>query len=412
VDVGGTRTPGVSKSIFIRDTDPPGMVSNLTASNIQQNEITLSWDNPTDGDFGGVLIRYSDTEYPQTIYEGTELTSTTDSAYIHSVPSFSVAYYAIFAFDDLSTIGLAPNYSEPVFLRVETDVPEVESPMLYELKDRLVITWKRPVSTTDLVSYRLVYSTTEDPTNPTDGTILIDEIPMFYNTVPVDHGYEYLYIHEDLEAAPQHYYHIFAGYKRDDDLNFGMDAGDQGVSLSGTPNSSLGVLLDESFETLPIEPNPSGKTWEADNNGGTADHFWVPVFDPQNSNSGSYFAFPYTQASINHYQIPQNMDADLYRSTGSQIDLTSYGEGYLTLWFKNYEYDGSNDFIITLVGTGDVFYSNAVECLEYTPVFLNLCASGCPVSPMDLRFTYTSGTMGGSERNGGLFLDDIRIEGG
>lgn len=62
----------VSKTITITDTAPPGDVQGFTAVGSNQ-QMTLSWTNPSDPDFAGVRIRYRTDHFPEHIEDGTLL---------------------------------------------------------------------------------------------------------------------------------------------------------------------------------------------------------------------------------------------------------------------------------------------------------------------------------------------------
>ena len=62
----------VSKAITITDTTPPGDVQDFTAVGSDQ-QITISWTNPSDPDFAGVRIRYRTDHFPENIEDGTLL---------------------------------------------------------------------------------------------------------------------------------------------------------------------------------------------------------------------------------------------------------------------------------------------------------------------------------------------------
>ena len=83
------------------DSVPPANVSDLTI--IEQNgAVNLSWDNPSDVDFNGTMIRRRTDTYPQNPQDGTAVA--TSGFAINNVTDQNVAvgatyYYAVFSFD-------------------------------------------------------------------------------------------------------------------------------------------------------------------------------------------------------------------------------------------------------------------------------------------------------------------------
>jgi len=100
------------------DTTSPGKVKNLSAI-ASSTEIILSWTNPSDSDFAGVLIRRSQESVPTTISEGIQImkektTTFTDTGLTNGL----TYYYSLFTYD------YSGNYSSPVSISV---VPQATS---------------------------------------------------------------------------------------------------------------------------------------------------------------------------------------------------------------------------------------------------------------------------------------------
>jgi len=100
------------------DTTPPGKVKNLSAI-ASSTKIILSWTNPSDSDFAGVLIRRSQESAPTTISEGIQImkektTTFTDTGLTNGL----TYYYSLFTYD------YSGNYSSPVSISV---VPQATS---------------------------------------------------------------------------------------------------------------------------------------------------------------------------------------------------------------------------------------------------------------------------------------------
>lgn len=92
------------------DTTPPGYVTNFTAT-AGPGRVTLEWDNPSDSDFTGTMIRYSTSTYPSGPTDGQLLVDKaaapgSHDSFIHEPATPGVTYYyAAFAHDEV------PNYA-------------------------------------------------------------------------------------------------------------------------------------------------------------------------------------------------------------------------------------------------------------------------------------------------------------
>jgi hypothetical protein len=90
----------------VPDTTPPGPVEAFSATP-GDGQAILSWSNPADADFAGVIIRRGEGDYPASpedgvnVYEGSGETFT-DTGLVNG----STYYYAAFAYDEV------PNYAE------------------------------------------------------------------------------------------------------------------------------------------------------------------------------------------------------------------------------------------------------------------------------------------------------------
>lgn len=90
------------------DTTPPGEVSGFTAT-AGDGEIQLSWSNPDDPDFAGVVLVYRTDRYPQAHDDGTEIYTGSGTSFTHTgLTNGTTYYYTIFTYDG------ALNYSNGV----------------------------------------------------------------------------------------------------------------------------------------------------------------------------------------------------------------------------------------------------------------------------------------------------------
>jgi hypothetical protein len=116
------------------DTTPPGDVTGLLATS-GAGEITLSWTNPMDSDFAGVMIRYrTDGTFPQNTTDGLPIPNGNDGriagssgqsmSYVHSnLDSTKSYYYSAFSYDTSN------NYSQTAhaFAQPLSSEPVIES---------------------------------------------------------------------------------------------------------------------------------------------------------------------------------------------------------------------------------------------------------------------------------------------
>lgn len=91
--------------LAVIDTTPPDNVTNVTALP-GDSQVALSWTNPTNSDFAGVVIQRSTSGYPRSIYEGTNVYTGSGSSFTDTGVVYGTGYYyTIFSYDDV------PNYS-------------------------------------------------------------------------------------------------------------------------------------------------------------------------------------------------------------------------------------------------------------------------------------------------------------
>jgi hypothetical protein len=120
-------SPGASFSTATSDTTPPGDVQNLTALP-GNSQVTLSWTNPSDSDFKGVMIRYrTDGIFPANKSDGillldrNESPGTSDS-YLHSGLKNGLTYsYSAFSYDS------SQNYSTTAHAQATPNVLTIVS---------------------------------------------------------------------------------------------------------------------------------------------------------------------------------------------------------------------------------------------------------------------------------------------
>jgi len=104
------------------DTTPPALVTNLQAAP-GGGTVTLTWQNPANADFAGVVIRRGNTAPPAKINEGVAATGTTlnpQSFRDESVAAGNTYYYTIFALDE-NNLYQQPGVSVAVTTGLDSD---------------------------------------------------------------------------------------------------------------------------------------------------------------------------------------------------------------------------------------------------------------------------------------------------
>jgi len=162
--------PNISASTLSTDTQAPANVANFVAT-AGDSRNTLSWINPPDVDFVGVMIRFWDDgvhTYPINVTDGTLLVNklgnpSESDSYVHSPLTNGVTYYySIFSYDGV------PNYSSGVSNdatpqhSIDTTPPH-DVINLYEVAgDQYVdLSWQAyDPPDTDLAGYKVYISTT------------------------------------------------------------------------------------------------------------------------------------------------------------------------------------------------------------------------------------------------------------
>jgi hypothetical protein len=110
IDKKGTTPPRLIIEYIKKRRNGVEAVKNLT--HLKENgKIKLTWDNPEDDAFRGVIVVKNPFHIPCSPYDGQKLYGGKDSFTYDSFGSLSVdKYYAVFTYDDV------PNFSEPAFV--------------------------------------------------------------------------------------------------------------------------------------------------------------------------------------------------------------------------------------------------------------------------------------------------------
>ena len=160
------------------DSTPPGPVTGLTATPASTS-VSLSWTNPTDADFAGVMIRRAQgMTAPASPTAGTLVVDTAKSAtgFTNVGLAAGTTYsFALFAHDPV------PNFAAGVDKTVTTTTPDITPPgpvtsaqVVGTTSSSIALSWTNPVDTDFTgVMIRRAQGTTA-PASPTAGTLVVD----------------------------------------------------------------------------------------------------------------------------------------------------------------------------------------------------------------------------------------------
>ncbi len=111
----GYEEPKLVVNVLNKRRYPVNKITDLKIV-MQDNLLRLSWENPLDPDFRGVVVVKNAFRIPKSPYDGQKLYGGKDSYTIDNFGSNDVEkYYAVFSYDPV------PNYSEPVWLHYEVN---------------------------------------------------------------------------------------------------------------------------------------------------------------------------------------------------------------------------------------------------------------------------------------------------
>ncbi len=112
IDSKRIKRPSLVLNYIKKRRNPPEQVKNLKQT-IDNGQIKLTWDNPEDDGFQGVIVVKNPFRVPSSPYDGQKLYGGIDSYTYDNFGDIKVhKYYAVFSYDDV------PNFSEPVFMEV------------------------------------------------------------------------------------------------------------------------------------------------------------------------------------------------------------------------------------------------------------------------------------------------------
>ncbi len=181
------------------DTTPPGNVTGLTATP-STTSVALSWTDPGDSDYAGVMIRRTTgSTPPSSITDGQLVTDVTTpgTTYTDSGLSSGTQYsYALFAYDGV------PNYASGTDVTTTTTTPPDTTPpgpvsalTATPTSDSVALSWTNP-GDSDYTGVTIRRATGDTPpTTPTDGDPVTDVAApgTTYTDSGLDAGTDYSY---------------------------------------------------------------------------------------------------------------------------------------------------------------------------------------------------------------------------
>lgn len=112
-------TKDLDMQVNVKDIVAPPNVSNFTATPGDRH-ITLTWDNPSDADFAGVIIQRSLSYYPASVSDGERIYQGSSSSFVDTGLSNGTQYfYTAFSYD------AAGNYSSGAICSATPNAPSV-----------------------------------------------------------------------------------------------------------------------------------------------------------------------------------------------------------------------------------------------------------------------------------------------
>ncbi len=264
---------GYSDGIFINyDTIAPGDVTGLTADP-DDGQILLSWTNPADDDFVGVLIRRRDDDYPagpedgDFVYDGPAETFTD-----FDLNNGTTYYYKAFAHD------AEPNYAEGVQISVApVDGPGPANVINFTCVSgdgQADLSWTNP-SDPGFSGVKILRSTEDYPSGPNDGTGVYDGNGTSHSDQGLINGLTYYYTAFSYDSTPEYSSGVHAlGTPTDmtppgDVAGFTAMMDDEAIQLDwtnpGDPDFA-GVLILRKTDDYPADPSDGDEVYNSPGN--------------------------------------------------------------------------------------------------------------------------------------------------
>ncbi|MDO8586543.1 MAG: sugar-binding protein [Armatimonadota bacterium] len=183
------------------DVTAPGNVTSFTATS-GDTQNSLSWANPGDADFAGVVIRFRTDTYPTGPTDGTQCYSGTGTGTNHTgLTNGTTYYYKAFAFDEV------PNYASGAqSSAVPADVTapgNVTSFTATSGDTQNSLSWVNP-GDVDFAGVKIMFKTTGYPTGPADGTQCYSGAGTSTNHTGLTNGTTYYYKAFAFDEVPNY----------------------------------------------------------------------------------------------------------------------------------------------------------------------------------------------------------------
>ncbi|MFZ1947548.1 MAG: FlgD immunoglobulin-like domain containing protein, partial [bacterium] len=222
------------------DTLPPGPVVNFQASP-QDTSIGLGWTAPSDPDFVGVLIRFSQMGYPDTITDGVAVPYGANGEFLdlpgagrewvhENLANGATYYYTAFAFD------AARNYASGVHVAaapIDTVAPLPVVSFTATAGDTTVtLNWQNP-DDHDFDHAVIRFGTAHAPYSRSEGSPVPNDSNGIFHNVPGSSG---IFVHTHLTNGVTYYYSIWSG---DEMLNYSGFVDTSATPLDEIPPGQL-----------------------------------------------------------------------------------------------------------------------------------------------------------------------------
>jgi|GEM_PF-1749417 len=186
----------------VADTTPPANPTNFTAVKGDQ-QVQLSWTNPTDADFAGVRIRRKTNTFPTGPTDGTQVYQGTGTSHLDTTVTNGVTYYyGAYAFDDV------PNYSSgsmasatPEGAADVTPPGNISNFTATAGDARVTLAWTNPPDA-DFAGVKILRKALSCPTSRTDGVTAYDGTGTTVLDTGLANGTSYCYRAYSYDAVP------------------------------------------------------------------------------------------------------------------------------------------------------------------------------------------------------------------
>lgn len=317
-DSGNASTPATA-SVTCDYIQPPDVTLPETPTNISATQydcaINVTWSNPTDADFAGIIVRRGDTEYPMTAQAANTASDTSVCSGMISacedtgLIDAAAYYYSVFAADD------AGNYSSPATATVTCEYlpnpPKVSDLSVDEDDCEISLTWTNPV-VSDFAEAIVRRASSGYPSDPTASNTKEDAIVCQGDIEQCDDT--------DLDDGVTYYYSVFT---RDTDNYYSVEAA-KTFTTCGYDSFRVIAIPDSQYMSLgyPALFN-TVTTWIKDNRDKKKIAFVIHEGDMVHNNTVAEWQNASTAMSIMDGIVPYTPAVGNHDYTGSR-DTTNF----------------------------------------------------------------------------------------